>query len=103
MIHRRMMMSRAFIALLAVGGLVSAGSASANTSFGVVPQDGALPDNGDLKTMTHGGARTVRLMAHWPTVQPTKKGPYNWTTLDGVVREAVNHGVKPFFFFYGTP
>ncbi len=83
---------------LAIGG-----SASAKTLFGVVPQDGALPSGDELRLMNHGGAKLIRTMAHWPTAQPTKKRHYNWTTLDGIVRETTRHGVKPYLFFYGTP
>jgi hypothetical protein len=83
--------------------LVLAGSASARTSFGVVPQDGALPSATDLETMRKGGVKTIRLMAYWPSAQPTEQRRYDWTTMDGLVRESVRHGLKPFFFFYGTP
>ena len=99
-----MKMRRTSIAVAAVAMLLAfAGSASAKTLFGTEPQDGALPSGDELTIMSHGGAESIRLMAHWPTAQPNKKGRYNWTTLDGLVRESVNHGVKPFFFFYGTP
>ena len=30
-------------------------------------------------------------------------GEYNWSSIDAMVRETTNHGVKPFFFLYGTP
>ncbi len=94
----------AVIALTAGAILLAfAGPASAKTQFGVVPQDGALPPGDELQMMSKGGVKTVRLMAHWPTSQQTKKQPYYWGTLDGMVREAVRRGVKPFFFFYGTP
>ncbi|MDX6583047.1 MAG: polysaccharide biosynthesis protein PslG [Solirubrobacterales bacterium] len=83
--------------------LATSGAAQARTEFGVVPQDGALPSADDLRLMSHGGAKAIRLMAHWPTAQPTKAHKYNWTTLDGMVREATKRGVKPFFFLYGTP
>jgi hypothetical protein len=96
---------RTSLALAIAVGIVLAvaASASARTTFGVVPQDGGLPSGDDLKTMSHGGVKSIRLMAHWPTAQPTKKKNYNWTTLDGIVRESVRHDVKPFFMFYGTP
>ena len=95
---------RAWIAPAAIAiAMAVAGPAAAKTAFGVVPQDGALPSGSELKTMSKGGVKTVRLMAHWPSAQPTRKGRYNWTTLDGIVRESVKRGVKPFFFFYGTP
>ena len=99
-----MKMRPAWLAATAVAILLAvAGSASAKTEFGVVPQDGALPSNDELKTMERGGADSIRLMAYWPSTQPTKKRKYNWTTLDGIVREATREGVKPFLFFYGTP
>jgi hypothetical protein len=99
-----MNMRRCAIAVGAVAILLAlAGPVSAKTVFGVVPQDGGLPSGDDLKVMSHGGVRSIRLMAHWPTAQPTKKKNYDWGTLDGLVREATRHDVKPFFMFYGTP
>ena len=90
---------------VAAGALVLAlpGAAAAKTTFGVVPQDGALPSGDELKQMSRGGVKSIRLMGHWPTAQPTKKKQYDWGTLDGIVREATRHGVKPFFMVYGTP
>lgn len=83
--------------------LAMAGPAPARTVFGVVPQDGGLPSGGELKQMSRGGVKSIRLMAHWPSVQPTKKRKYQWGTLDGIVREATKRDVKPFFMVYGTP
>jgi hypothetical protein len=83
--------------------LTVASTASAGAVFGVVPQDGALPSGADLRLMHQGGATSIRLMAHWPTAQPTKQHNYDWNTLDAMVREATARGVKPFLFFYGTP
>ena len=99
-----MKMRRGGIAIGAAATLLLlAAPAAAKTTCGVVPQDGALPSGDDLKTMSHGGVDSIRLMAHWPSVQPTKKKDYNWSILDGLVRESNRYGLKPFFMFYATP
>lgn len=88
---------------IAVTLALAAPAAAKKPAFAVVPQDGGLPPASDLQLMKKGGVQGVRLMAHWPTVQPTKGSRYDWTILDGIVRETTNRGLKPLFFFYGTP
>jgi hypothetical protein len=78
-------------------------SASAGTvTYGVVPQDGAVPSREDVELMASGGIDQIRLILHWPTVESTP-GHYDWSSVDAMVRETSNYGVEPFFFIYGTP
>ena len=87
----------------ALATLALAVPASGQPLYGVVPQDGALPVASDLEMMPPGGIQSIRLMAHWPTVEPTRGLGYDWGVLDSVVREMVAHGIQPYLFFYGTP
>ena len=81
---------------------VGATAHAATPSYGVVPQDGAVPSNAEVQEMAAGGVEDMRLILHWPTVEPTP-GTYNWSSIDAMVRETTNYGVQPFFFIYGTP
>jgi hypothetical protein len=70
--------------------------------FGVVPQDGALPPRDDLDLMAEGGVDSIRLMAHWGSVEESP-GERNWSTLDALVRETIERGIQPLLFLYGPP
>src|SRR5919106_3960748 len=82
--------------------LIAPTAASADPVYGVVPQDGALPSRGDLHLMRAGGVESMRLMAHWGTVEPAP-GARNWGTLDALVRETTERGIQPLLFLYGPP
>ena len=95
--------------LLIVGALglialaLSAGVAGAKPLvYGIVPQDGALPDGHDLDRMPKAGISSVRVIVNWGDVERTA-GVYNWSAVDAVVREAIKHGIQPFPFVYGMP
>ena len=77
-------------------------TATADPVYGVVPQDGAVPEAADLELMPAAGISSVRLLASWATAEPSP-GQYNWSTLDAMVRETTNHGIQPYLFLYGTP
>lgn len=87
----------------ALATLALAVPASGQPLYGVVPQDGALPAASDLELMPSAGIKSIRLMAHWPTVEPNRGLGYNWGVLDSVVRQMVAHDIQPYLFFYGTP
>jgi hypothetical protein len=99
---------RALTAALALGAtlatlaLSAGGAAAAKPVFGVVPQDGAVPSESDLRLMPEGGISSIRLLLHWGSVEPVP-GTYNWGGIDAMVRETTNRGIQPLFFFYGTP
>ncbi len=87
-------------AVLLVAALAS--EASAKPLFGVVPQDGALPESRDLDRMPKAGIGGIRLLAHWPTIEKLP-GVYDWSVLDTIVRETTARGIQPFLFLYGSP
>ena len=92
----------AVIAATAAATLIAPAVASAAPVYGVVPQDGALPPRSELQLMRDGGVDSIRLMAHWGTVEPAP-GERNWGTLDGLVRETTERGIQPLLFLYGPP
>jgi hypothetical protein len=92
----------AAIAACAGAALIVPTAASAAPVYGVVPQDGALPPRSELQLMRDGGVESIRLMAHWGTVEPAP-GARNWGTLDALVRETTERGIQPLLFLYGPP
>ena len=94
---------RASILIVAVLALIAVpATAAARPVYGVVPQDGGLPTGKDLKRMAEGGVTSIRLVMHWPSIEP-EPGQYRWASTDGVMRQAVRHRIQPFFFLSGTP
>lgn len=90
-------------ALLALAAVLALGArAEAKPVFGIVPQDGALPDAKDLDLMPAGGIQGMRTMMPWATVE-SKEGTYDWSSTDAVIRETTSRGVAPLVFLYGTP
>lgn len=104
--RRRTATRRGIAALLATTLIaLASGAATADAKrpvFGVVPQDGALPEFSDLGLMPRAGITSIRLMAHWGTAEE-KPGTYDWDVLDAMVRETTNRGIQPLLFFYGSP
>jgi hypothetical protein len=97
----RVSVTVALVALLVI--LVGAPAARAgNVVYGVVPQDGALPTQDDLKLMPQGGITSLRTIFPWSTVERTE-GTYDWSGVDEMVRQMTSNGIAPFPFLYGTP
>lgn len=69
--------------------------------FGIAPQT-ALSDT-DTAYMKAGGIGSVRWPINWATVQPTKKGGYDWSSVDPAVAAAARRGLTILPFIYGTP
>lgn len=103
-----MVTRRALTALLALGAALAAlaistsAATAAKPVYGVVPQDGGVPGEADLRLMPEAGISSMRLLLHWGSVEPVP-GTYNWGNIDAMVRETTNRGIQPLFFFYGTP
>jgi hypothetical protein len=92
--------------LLALGGLASSlaappAGAVPREFFGVAPQT-VLSDT-DMDYMRAGRIGTIRMPVAWESVQPTRRGPYNWAGLDEVVGLAANARIRILPFLYGTP
>lgn len=93
----------AFIATaVAALSLATASASAAKLTYGVVPQDGAVPSADDLLLMPEAGISSIRLLLHWASVEPTP-GAYDWSGIDATVRETTNRGIQPLLLFYGSP
>jgi hypothetical protein len=79
----------------------SAAQALPRGFFGIAPQT-QLTDT-DASYMKAGGIGSVRWPFNWATVQPTKKGGYDWSSIDPAVEAASRHGLTILPFLYGTP
>jgi hypothetical protein len=91
----------ALLALLAILFVAPAARAD-DVVYGVVPQDGALPTQDDMKLMPQGGISSLRTIFPWSTVESTP-GTYDWSGIDEMVRQMTANGIEPFPFLYGTP
>ncbi|HVX34497.1 MAG TPA: hypothetical protein VHA80_15280 [Solirubrobacterales bacterium] len=69
--------------------------------FGIVPQN-ALNQR-EVEYMKAGGIEAIRTPLLWSGVQPTKKGPYNWSGFDPVVEAAALQGLSVLPFVVATP
>ncbi len=69
--------------------------------FGIGPQTPVTV--ADLRYMKAGGVESIRVPISWAGIQPTAKGGYNWSGVDGVVEAATVRGLRVLPFLYGTP
>jgi len=69
--------------------------------FGMAPQT-ALTEK-DVKYMKAGGVESIRWPMPWASIQPTRRGGYNWTQFDPVVELAASQGIQVLPFLYATP
>jgi Beta-galactosidase len=96
---------------LASLGVVALGGSSSSAApplpappaefFGMAPQLGMTES--DAEYMAAGGISTVRLPVIWSSIQPTRRGGYNWAGLDEGVAIAARAGLRVMPFLYGTP
>jgi hypothetical protein len=69
--------------------------------FGIAPQTELTEQ--DAHRMAAGGLESIRVPIDWGTVQPTRKGTYNWAGIDQIVEVAARSGLRVLPFLYGTP
>jgi hypothetical protein len=62
--------------------------------FGIAPQT-ELTET-DARYMRAGGIGSIRLALSWSGVQPTPKGPYDWSGFDDMVETATRAGLQVF-------
>jgi hypothetical protein len=105
---RRLLIPALLIACLAAALFAGAGQGSAGPPprppkgfFGIAPQT-TLTDE-DAAYMKAGGIESVRWPLLWAQVQPTRDGPYDWSSFDQVVAVAARHGLSVLPFLYGSP
>jgi hypothetical protein len=91
----------ACLALLLPTSAGAARLAAPSGFWGVAPQTEVTPK--DAEYMGAGGIETIRIAVPWSSIQPNKKGGYNWTSVDSVVAVAANAGLRVLPFLYSTP
>src|SRR4051794_29463610 len=69
--------------------------------FGIVPQ--ASLSEEDAEYMRAARIGSVRLPIGWESVQPTKRGGYNWEGTDREVSTIANQGLEVLPFLSGVP
>jgi hypothetical protein len=96
-------------ALVAVLGLLTVASGCSAAPkpqlppgfFGVAPQ--TLLTDKDVRYMRAGGIESLRMPIAWSVVQPTRKGGYDWSSIDPTVEVAARGGLEILPFLAGTP
>jgi hypothetical protein len=94
----------ALVAALVVpsGAAAPAGVSSAPREFfGIAPQTELTGT--DVEYMRAGRIGSVRWPLIWESVQPTRRGGYDWSGFDHVVETAAAGGLRVLPFFYGAP
>jgi choline dehydrogenase-like flavoprotein len=81
--------------------LPAAAQALPSAFFGIAPQT-ALTET-DVAYMKSGGIGSIRWPISWPSVQPTAKGGYDWSSVDPAVEAAARRGLTVLPYLYGTP
>jgi hypothetical protein len=92
------------IALLALAAALLAPAAAPAlppSFFGIAPQT-PLTDT-DAAYMKAARIGSVRWPINWATVQPTKKGGFDWSSVDPAVAAAARRGLTVLPFVYGVP
>jgi hypothetical protein len=92
--------------LAALATLLSLGLPAGATAG--VPRDffgmsALLPTDNDFERMDNGGLETYRIGIDWRSVQHTRKGGFNWTGPDSDFKQAIDAGLQPAPFLYGSP
>jgi hypothetical protein len=75
--------------------------AAPRSFFGIVPQ--ASLSEEDVSYMRAARVGSVRLPIGWESVQPTKRGGYNWEGTDREVSTIANQGLEVLPFLSGVP
>jgi hypothetical protein len=94
------------IAVAAVAAIVSLSApgvaqAAPRSFFGIVPQ--AILSEEDVRYMRAGGIGSIRLGIGWESVQPTRRGGFNWEGTDREIATAASQGLQVLPFLSGVP
>jgi polysaccharide biosynthesis protein PslG len=99
---------RALIALLALatvtlagcGGTDRAGANAPRSFFGIAPQ--TTPSSVDFARMAQGKVGSYHVLVLWRSIERAP-GRYDWSRLDGVMRQLALHEIEPIPYVFGTP
>ena len=81
--------------------LAPAMASAAAPVYGVIPA-GDLPPAKEMELMHEGGVESIRLTAHWGSVEFVP-GARDWSSLDSLVLETTARGIQPMVVLYGSP
>ena len=96
----------AVLAIASVTGVAllsspSVAQAAPRSFFGIVPQ--AILSEEDVRYMRAGRIGTIRLAIGWESVQPTRRGGFNWEGMDREIAMAASQGLQVLPFLSGVP
>jgi hypothetical protein len=80
---------------------VGVAQAAPREFFGIVPQ--AVISEEDAEYMRAARIGSIRLPIGWDSIQPSRRGPYNWEGTDREIATAVNQGLTVLPFLAGVP
>jgi hypothetical protein len=99
---RRLRACLAAAAIVAGLGAFAATAEAVPANFwGVVPQ--ATPTEEQFQRLARGGVDSVRIPIVWGTVQPAKGGPFDWSGIDFIVKQAAAANLEVLPFLTGAP
>jgi polysaccharide biosynthesis protein PslG len=75
--------------------------AAPRSFFGIVPQ--AILSEEDARYMRAGGIGSIRLGIGWESVQPSRRGGFNWEGTDREIATAASQGLQVLPFLSGVP
>jgi hypothetical protein len=78
----------------------SAPAAVGRDFYGVIPINSLQAS--DIDGMGQARVGTLRIIFHWPVLEPSQ-GSYDWSQIDMVVGQAAQNGIEVLPFVYGTP
>lgn len=103
--RRKGRIARACVALLTSLALIGAvaGSAQALPAkfWGVDPQ--AMPNEEQMQRLARGGVESIRVPFAWGSLQPERRGGFEWAVTDPVIADAAKAGIDVLGFFTGAP
>lgn len=91
----------AAVTAIALLSAPSAAQAAPRSFFGIVPQ--AILSEEDVRYMRAARIGTIRLPIGWDSVQPTRRGGFNWESSDREIATAASQGLQVLPFLAGVP
>lgn len=89
------------IAMLGVLAVSSSASALPASFWGVVPQVG--PNAEELARLKRGGVDSIRVPVSWGSIQPNRRGGFDWSSVDSFIAAAVKARIEVFPFLSTAP
>jgi hypothetical protein len=89
------------MAMLGVLAASSSASALPANFWGVVPQ--VAPNAEELQRLKRGGVDSIRVPVSWGSIQPTRRGGYDWSSTDSYIAAAVTAHIEVFPFLSTAP